>query len=740
MKIVHTLILFLESFTKRRVFFVPKYIVDETKPIWEHSDNCSLCSAIDNQYNYIEEILKQTNYDKDYLQQQWNVLEDMLVNGYGEVHTLEANARVHKFYNNLLNDMTFYNEDTKNLIIDTCGNKKQKYNKDNLRYPSVLFSRFCKDCGARKPDIVDTHQLDDFDYKLTATTNPDLHSITVSWIPINYPYDFTVKLYKRADNTPIDTIKDKDNNDIPDTTKGKFINNSWYRFVSAFKANDITSYQDNQIADGRAYYYVLEYHDIDDMIFHTLTAHTYNKVWFNHIPKLLKNLKYKQHRHLIKNDKGQLVTDDFIYAYYEDNQDIDFGEVIFKLNSDHVPSKDFFITDYQFKNHEKFHLPDNNTSYFIKPYIKSKQFKKDWDNDHQIYPDLYFYNTDSQAEIIHYKPYYDEMYNLKFEDGIRSMKISYDLKMRNHIDHVRIMFKQNNKYITDDDDGTYKVVDVPATHATYHYEINITGLASNTFWVFGVFPVYTDTDADIRTEYQTIVKIKPWFVDDEYFSDALDFTYIGKWYLDHDFNEYALPSLTHVVNANSLDKEVWMVDKQQKKDVAPLVILREYVPEYFYIEFNYKAVTKTDLDRYHYYINDKMQLKIVDTEGKWLYYKEYFYNLPYAIHRWEQMKMSDSPWTCSFVDNIHIHNFTVIDKETNNFTRKDELKYTNYHYYNRTIKHNNLYLHTPDKFYGVDIQINPYNKDYIDMNHNGIDDIDEFETIGKPNENFDWMP
>ena len=724
--------------------FVPKYIVDETKIMWEHNDNCSLCSAIDKQYNYIEEIFKTPNYDKDYLQQQWNVLEDMLVNGYGELHTLEAESKVHKFYNNLLNDMTFYNEDINKLIINKYGNKKIKYNEDNLRQASVLFSRFCRNCGSRKPDIVNTHQLLQFEYDLKATINADCHSATISWNPIDYPFDFTVKLYKRADNTQIDTIKDKDNNDVPDLSKGKFILQNdekiWYRYVDTFHNNDILSYNDTMIADGRAYYYALEYYDVDNMNFQTIFAHTYNKTWFDHIPKLLKNLKYKQHRHLIKDSTGKLVTDDFIYAYYEDNNDMDFGDVFFKLNSDHVPSLDYFITDYQFQNHEKFHLPDNNTSYFIKPYIRSKLFKKDWDNDHQIYPDLYFWNTDSQAELIHYKPYYDEMYNLKFEDGICSMKISYDLKIRNHIDHIRIMFKQDNQYITDDDDGTYKIVDVPAIHAAYHYEINITGLASNTYWVFGVFPVYIDTDADIRTEYQTIVKIKPWFVKDEYFSDEFDFTYIGKWYLNHDFDDYALPSLNHVVKANAKKKEVWMVDKQQKKDVAPLVILRETVPEYFYIEFDYKTVTKTDLDRYHYYINDKRQLKIVDTEDKWLHYKEYFYNLNYAIHRWEQMKMSDSPWTCSFVDNIHIHNFTVIDKETKNFTRKDELKYTNYHYYDRKIKHNGLFQHTPDKFYGVDIQINPYNKDYIDMNHNGIDDIDECETIGKPNENFDWMP
>ena len=67
---------------------MPKYIVDETKIMWEHNDKCSLCTAIDNQYNYIEKIFKTPNYDKDYLQQQWNVLEDMLVNGYGELHKI----------------------------------------------------------------------------------------------------------------------------------------------------------------------------------------------------------------------------------------------------------------------------------------------------------------------------------------------------------------------------------------------------------------------------------------------------------------------------------------------------------------------------------------------------------------------------------------------------------------------------------------------------------------------------
>lgn len=716
-------ILYRKFLKSRGVKNVPKYIVTEDEKLWEHNSKCDLCSAIDNQYKYVLD-LKAAKENPYYIEQQMKVLEHMLVDGYHVIFTYEANAIEHKKVNNLFRNMQMYNEDLYKHMIQTRGGKKQIYNNTTITDASLIFSRFCRDCGARKLDIVDSERLSNFNFLFQAKVRKDLHSIDVTWLKLDYDFPYTLKLYKRADNTEIDDTTDDEG----------------YKLIASLTKND-TSYYDDIVADGRAYYYKLEYIDEDGFVFHTEKTDVWNKVWFDHIPKQLLNLEYHQHRHLIKNPFHKLITEDFIYATYDiDPNDKDFGEVFFKVNDDHVPSVDFFVKDYQFENKKYFKFPSKEKSYFVKPYIRSKLFKKDWDNDHQIYPDLYFWNTDMQASILKWHPLGDDLYNLKFEDGIRSMKISYDLRIRNDVDHVRIMFKQDNQYITDDDDGTYKVLDVPAPHAIYHYEVNITGLASNSYWVFGVFPVYKGSDPDIQLKYQTIVKIRPWYAEDEWFLEPLDFYYVGKWYYDKDFDYYDMPSLNHVIGGNAKRKKVMMVDKQQKKDVAPLLIHRDTCSECFQLDFDFKQISKTEQDRLHNYVNHKRQLKVVTTHDLWEHYTEKFYNLEWMIIRWDQMKMSDSPWTCSYVDNVHIHNYIIIDKETDNFTRKDEIKLINVHYYNHTFKHNSMHQHTADKCYQVDVKINQYMPDYIDANNNGIADIDEDYTVGVPDENFDWLP
>lgn len=704
---------------------MPRYILDIGATNWEHNDNCPMCKAIDNQYKFVQDMSKLPEVNLHYLKQQMDVLEGMLVNGYGVLHVFEANATPHKNADNLIRGMETYNDDLVNYVIDKFGTEKRKYNDYNRMQPTLYFGRFCKDCGARKPDIFDTEQLEKFDWQFVATVRQDLHSILLEWNKLDYKFKYKVRIWKKADHMTADETTDKEG----------------YRLYGEFDSDTVSSI-DEMIADGRAYYYKLDFVDRFGFTFKTLKTNVLNKVWFDHIPKKIYNLKFKTHRHLVRDDTGKLVHDDYIYASYDvDENDKDYGDVVFKLNADHVPSIDYFVDDYQFMSGEQFRFPDKNQYYFIKPYIRSKLFKKDWDNDHQIYPDLYFWNTDMQAELIKYKPFGEDMYDLKFEDGKRSMKITYKLKVRNKVKYVRIMFKQDDKYITDDDDGTYKVVDVPASHATYEYEVNITGLACNSYWVFGVFPVYEDTDPDIRLEYQTIVKIRPWFMEDEWFNDELDFYYVGKWYWDDDFDRYDVPQHNKIRLADCRKKQVIMCDNLQIKEVAPLLIHRDECSDCVTLDFDFKMITKTQQDRMHSFVNHKRQLKVVDTNDKWMHFNETFYGLEWLILRWEQMKFSDSAWTCTFVDNIHLHNETIKDDMTDNFTREDSLKYKNYHYYNRRIKHNALYRHSPDKFYGVDIKINPYYSDTLkDSNGNGIDDIDEDYTVGIPDENFTWIP
>jgi len=697
---------------------MPKFVLPIGDNNWDHNKKCNLCKAIDNQYDYIFKMAKMPNMNMLYYKQQIDILDEMVVNGYELPHVYEANSAAHKFVSI---DMPTYTDDIKNFAISTFGITQKDFNEYERRKPTLYFSRFCRDCGARKPDIFNTEQLEQFHVDFTCSVGKDLHSINVLWNHLSYDFKYTVKLYRKTDLDVVTEHTDK----------------NAYTLIKTYTDRKINTYKDTDVTDGRAYYYKIQYIDEYGIVFIEKWCHTLNKIWYNHIPKSLRNVKYKKHRRLVKNDKGLYEFDDYIYATYDVNKDDkDFGNVFFKVNSDHVPSVDYFVDDYVFQDHGLFRIPNRKKKYFVKPYIRSRLFKKDWDNDHQIYPDLYFWNTDQDADIIKYTPFEEDIYDLTFEDGYRSMKINFKIKMRHTVKYVRILFKQSKEYITDEDD-TYKVVDVYVQPALYDYEVNIKGLAGNSYWVFGCFPVYEDSDPDIRIEYQTIVKIKPWFNEHEWFDDDFSFYYTGYWYKHHDFDKYNLPSIDKVITANSRDKEVFICDGLKKKQVAPLLIQRNECSELFTLEFDFKMLAKTQLDRFHNYVNFKRQLKVVDTSLQWLHFKESFYNQEYMYIRFEQMKMCNSIWTCTMVDNVHITNQTMIDDKTDNFTRTDEIKFTDYIYYNRRVKHNRRHQHTPKKFSQTIITMNPY----IDITkaENG-DGIDKEYIVGVPDENFDWIP
>ena len=95
------------------------------------------------------------------------------------------------------------------------------------------------------------------------------------------------------------------------------------------------------------------------------------------------------------------------------------------------------------------------------------------------------------------------------------------------------------------------------------------------------------------------------------------------------------------------------------------------------------------------------------------------------------MKMSDMPWTCTLVKNVHIHNYQTIDDKTDNFTVTTHVDFYDYKYYTRRIKHDDLYQHTPRKKMLVEVKINQY-----------YDEQDEEDviTIGKCIDKFDWLP
>lgn len=639
---------------------------------WKHNDNCKLCSTIDKLYN--ELLTDQSNQHKI------SSLEYLLIDGYKLINVIESNNNITNEVAENIKSYLTYNDDIVNKAISKFGNSSESivYNTYFAKNPTMLFGRWCRDCGSRKPDIYDTIKLlsfnINFNYKLINNV------ISLYWDKLIYDFDYKINIYKKVDN--IDEI---------------------LFFTSD---NSILTITDSDIKDGRTYYYRIEYITEFNEILCECSLNVLNKINKDHTPKQLSNLRFVKHKKIELID-DKYITINYIKAVYDKPDDINFGKSIFKLNSDHVPSIEFWHSDYEFNDDNTFIFPDNNTKYFIKTFVRSKPFKIDWINDHKIYPDKYFYNSDMTPRIIQYNDYRDDLYDLVFSDSRRSMKITYKLKIYNECTGVKLLFKQDNKFILDDNDGTYKEVIIPVEHAIYDYEVYINGLASNSFWVFGIFPMYENCDPDIKIENQTITKITPWFEQNKNY-DIDNFYYYGKWYKNNDFSKYNMDTIDKIINSDSRKSEVLICDKIKQSDVSVALIHDDDVSECIHISFDYKMIAKSKNDVYNVFLDNELKHTTNNTYGKWVNFSYDANGLDYLILRWEQMKFSSSNYTCTFLDNVSIENKEIIDTSINNFTVDEEIIFKNIYYYNRKIKHNRVYQHTPTKCLKTVITINKY--------------------------------
>lgn len=650
-----------------------KYVLNSGK-YYEHNHNCSLCSVIDDEYSKINDSFNQQDKIKK--------LEELLVNGYNLVNVYESN---NKKISNLSSYKT-YNDDIlkKALSKFSPSQSQQVYNTYYALDATLLFGRFCRECGARKHDIFDTHLLlNNNEFNFLYTLSNDCSSITLTWTKITYSFGYYVYIYKKSD------ISD---------------------FEELYKTNENSlSFTDTKLDDGRVYSYKIKYFDETGNVMFEKTLDVLVPTNKDHTPNKINNLVFMKHRELLHNEgTEEYRTHDYITAKYDVNSnDTNFGDVIFKMNEEHVPAIDYWYNDIQFMNHDEYTFTDRMKRYFLKPYIRSRVFRKDGTDDHDLFPDLYYWNSSMPATFMSFSLFEDDMYNLTFQDGFRSMKINYSLKVKNTVKYVRIVFKQDNKIILNNQEfSTYKIVDVPAIHALYDYEVNITRLASNSYWVFGVFPVYENSTEDIRLEFQKIVKINPCF-DKTILYDETKFYDMGDWYKDKDFDKYNLRTYEKI-SYNKTPENVYMCDKLKHKDVSVLLIHEDEVSECFTVSFDYKMIAKNKDDRLNYFMNFTPELKVVDTYDQWRTFKKTYFNKDFMILRWEQMKMGEMPYTCTFVKNIKIDNETIIDTYIDNFTRTDLIKFKEFYYYNKKIRHNSKHQHVPKKFYNVDIIMNDY--------------------------------
>ena len=637
-----------------------KYVLEISKNKYESSPNCEICKVIDEQFKTLSSFSSQEEIKR---------LELLLVNGYHLNDVLESNNAQIKY--KLLNQYPSYHIDIYNKALHKIGEENTIYNTYNALSPTLLFGRWCKNCGSRKHDIYDMT----FHSNLSSfTLQYDLDSHILSWKDIQYEFIHYFKIYKKSDISSFKLLK---------------------------QTTDFTLYDDD-LDDGRVYTYLIQVLDMHDEVL----AVKHIEVWTpyeDHTPLPI-NYEYRIHRYL---DENHNIID-YLYAKYDVN-DSNYGKTIFKLNHDHVPSITYWHDDVYFDEHDRFFFPDDR-KYFLKPYIMSKKFKKDGINDHLLHPDKYFWNINSETKIVQYRPFYqDYVYDLVFTPLRRAMQITFKLKWPNDIKQLKLYFKQTDQYLLDTDD-TYKVLTITPIPGVVEYTIDINRLASNTHWMFGLFPVYDSKDEDIRMEYQTVALIPPIYDMVKKYQTASAFYDINHWHLHSDFYSYDIRSNNALPSIMDRQHEVWICDKLPHHDVGVLLIHDNDIPECFTLSYDYKFISITKKDRLNMFHNFQLDHKVLPVYDEWAHFEKRYMNQDYAIIRWEVMRHETVSWTCAFLDNITITAHKIIDKYTDNFTYTEELIIKNAYKYNKKIRYNGRYKFAPERIYHMNVVMKPYDE------------------------------
>ena len=642
-----------------------KHILEITKSKYESNPNCGICKVLDEQFKNLSSLSNQNEIAK---------LELLLVNGYHLNDVLESNNMTSKY--KLLGKYLSYSDDIYAKALTKIGGESIVYNTYNAMSPTLIFGRWCKHCGSRKHDIYDTK----FQSELSSTVKYDLNTHKLSWTDIKFDFEHHFKIYKKSDITD-------------------------FELLSETKRLEL---YDDDLDDGRVYTYMVQYIGLLDEILWAEITHVYVPC-LDHTPKDIE-FKYRIHRYL-EQQNNEYKTIDYLYAKYEVDDD-NFGKVVFKLNDDHVPSISYWNKDLYFNEQDRFFFPDDK-KYFVKPYIRSRKFKNDRPNDHKYYPNKYFWNVNSKATLVQYKPFYqDYICDLKFESKKRGMDISFRLKKPNSIKELKLYFKQSNQYILDVDD-TYKVITFQPYNDVDVYNIKIDKLASNSYWVFGIFPVYETCDEDIRIEYQNISLITPTYSDEKFFISEEDFYDINYWHPYKDFYKYDLSTKTEV-RYNFNRENVWVCDHLKYHDVGVLLIHENDIPECFTLSYDYKFLQTTSRDRFNMFHNFKLGQKIKHSSSQWHHFEKLCMNQDYVLIRWEVMKHSKLDWTCAFLDKICIRAHKVIDKYTDNFTYTEEFIIKNKYSYNKKIRHDGRHKYALERDYIMSVVMNPYNENDLE--------------------------
>lgn len=470
---------------------------------WETNAHCELCAATDEIFHGIidktytdADIQSRTDFlDKYYLVDGYNLLPVYEGNGYA-IYRSDQIEKLKQYKNSNTDFMTKVHNVIYPEALEPVANKLI------ADYPTVLYSRWCKRCGSRKPDIYDPLRAESFNllkivnFKAEAI-NGEIH---VTWRDSEAEAWGKTKLFR--DGVEVLTTTNKDQYEST-----PFI---------------------EKLPDGVIYKYkVINYDFVDEQIQATNEMEVYVPVVEDNPPGPATNTKSKQIRKLYQ--EGQKwITKDVIVTTWDNPTDEDFSGNVLRIG------EQFFVPANEADGWEAspemiFEDYDINVghTYYIKPfpYDRSKVKPAQGDVGYVTYRN---YNLNSDYASIVVKQQLPDISNIAVIPGDGKINIGWKDPDDTNWDKTLVVYKiTDGKPVLSPTDGRL-IATITEHNSTLTNPISIDKLTNGTNYTIGIFPVSKDGLINVSAANQGY-GIPGYYKDSIRFNDTNLMPYMGLW-------------------------------------------------------------------------------------------------------------------------------------------------------------------------------------------------------------------
>jgi hypothetical protein len=573
---------------------MPKYVIPfKDKNKWESKDDCSLCSRIDKNYN---EILNNDNIS--YKQKQINFLDrHLLISGYSLIELYERNGYGIYKKDKIIEVKQYKSESDifYNKVEYYLNNKNYNdFNEVNIDKPVLMYSKWCKECGSRKPDIYDTEKRDNLPMLdiVNFYTKLQNNKVYITWKDIEAFSRYGTKLIKKQGSPP------------------KNINDGEILIDYTNTVNRYSSFPfvDKDVVQGNLYYYkIYTYDKFNKIIKESNTQEVYVQTTDFSPPNAINDLQLEQDRKIeIIDDKYKIK--DYLYINWSNPQNKDLNGVLLKMHDEYVPTKsDDYITINDYKNGENFEkikidvtnksknqLYVNKRYYFkLFPYDIIKKKKGNYQNTYEDYRN---YNDNSIAQSIKLFPHVNKVKNISIKEKDHKLLLQWEDPNDDKWEYTKILIKENNKSLTKDDGELVQKVYQHNKYSNDYFVID--NLKNNVEYNVAIFPVNSAGICNVNLDNQ--IKGVPGYYTNGFNFDLNQdlrdyFEYLGAWEL-YQHNERGNVMKNPPLPPNSESMCYFELFKLKSDDLR----------YNGYFEFDYKITTIQENSFLNVYINEEL--------------------------------------------------------------------------------------------------------------------------------------